>query len=179
MKKRIVFCLFIFMAGFISIVFAGLAQTKAKAHVEIPVITVKGEDVASPEAIVQADYESISGGVGVPRQWRRDHTLYDSHARFVSFTQDRKTGAIQKLSTGEQEFADDSNEMMVKEGFMEHELAHIVHRYGNVATVLSSYEGKLSSTGKVITRGVNIYQVYFERETVADSLRSLGRGDPR
>jgi hypothetical protein len=162
MKTPFVSCLFICMTGFIAIVSTGLAQTKSKVHVEIPVVAVKAEDVASPEAIVLADYESISGGVGVARQWGRDHTLYDSHARFVALRQDRKTGAIQQTSSGEQEFADDADGMMVKEGFTEHELAHIVHRYGNVATVLSSYEGKLTSTGKVAARGVNIYQLYFD-----------------
>ncbi len=28
--------------------------------------------------------------------------------------------------------------------------------------MLSSYEGKNASTGKVITRGVNIFQLYFD-----------------
>jgi hypothetical protein len=51
---------------------------------------------------------------------------------------------------------------MVKEGFTERELAHDIHRFGNVATVLSSYEGKVSSTGKVVTRGVNIFQLYYD-----------------
>ena len=143
-------------------VFASRGQNTPKAHVEIPVIPVRTEDVASPEAIVLADYASISGGVGVARQWGRDHTLYDSHARFVSFSTNPKSGAIEKTSSNEQEFADGSDAMMVKEGFTEHELAHVVHRYGNVATVLSSYEGKLSSNGKVVTRGVNIYQLYFD-----------------
>jgi hypothetical protein len=162
MKKRWMFYSFVFVAGSFAVVFASGAQNRPKAHVEIPVIPVRGDDVASPEAIVNADYASISGGVGVARQWGRDHTLYDSRARFVSLSTDPTTGAIKKTSTSEQEFADDADAFMVKEGFTEHELAHVVHRYGNVATVLSSYEGKLSSTGKVATRGVNIYQLYFD-----------------
>jgi hypothetical protein len=40
------------------------------------------------------------------------------------------------------------------------ELAHEIHRFGNVATVLSSYEGRLQSIGKVVTRGVNIFSLY-------------------
>jgi hypothetical protein len=50
----------------------------------------------------------------------------------------------------------------VKDGFTERELGHKIQRYGNVATVLSSYEGKNASTGKVVTRGVNIFQLYFD-----------------
>jgi hypothetical protein len=37
---------------------------------------------------------------------------------------------------------------LVKDGSAERELAHKVYRYGNVATVFSSYEIKLSSTGR-------------------------------
>ncbi len=65
-------------------------------------------------------------------------------------------------SFGEQEYADASDADFVREGYTERELAHIIHRYGNVATVLSSYEGKYSRTGKVVSRGVNIYQLYFD-----------------
>ena len=43
----------------------------------------------------------------------------------------------------------------------EHELAHKIFRFGNVATVFSSYEFKLCSDGEVKGRGVNIYQVYY------------------
>jgi len=50
--------------------------------------------VASPEAIVKADYESISGGVGVPRQWARDLTLYDPNARYISVYREPTTGQL-------------------------------------------------------------------------------------
>jgi hypothetical protein len=39
---------------------------------------------------------------------------------------------------------------------------HKTYRFGNVATVLSSDEGKAMSTGKVVTRGVNIFQLYYD-----------------
>ncbi len=61
---------------------AAQAQPAAPAHVAVPVIAVRPEDVNSIEAIVKADYECISGGVGVARQWSRDLTLYDPNARF-------------------------------------------------------------------------------------------------
>ncbi len=46
-------------------------------------------------------------------------------------------------------------------GFSESEVAHKIYQYGNVATVFSSYEAKMASTGKLVSRGVNIYQLYF------------------
>jgi hypothetical protein len=138
---------------------SAFAQTQK--HVDIPIVPARAEDVSSPEAIVHADLETISGGVGVPRQWGRNYSLYDPHAYFVSMSTDPKTGAVKKTVMTLQEFADRSDAHSVAEGFTEHELGHQVHRYGNVATVLSSYEGKAAS-GKTVARGVNIYQLYFD-----------------
>src|SRR5579872_169250 len=139
----------------------GSAQTESKPHVNIPVIEANSQDVSSIEAIVKASYETISGGVGVPRQWGRDRTLYDPHARFVAIERD-KNGLVSAQSSDEQKFADESDAFMVKNGFTERELGQEIHRFGNVATVLSGYEGKVASTGKVVTRGVNIFQLYYD-----------------
>jgi hypothetical protein len=139
-----------------------LAQRPDKVHVKVPIVPAKPEDVGSIEAIIKASYEAISGGVGVPRQWARERTLNDVHARFVAADVDPKTGDVKVWSTDDQEYADQTDASMVKDGFTEGELGHIIHRYGNVATVLSSYEGKSLRTGKVIDRGVNIFQLYYD-----------------
>ena len=131
-------------------------------HVAVQKVAARPEDVGSIEAIVKASYETISGGVGVPRQWGRDESLFDPNVRFVAVERDPKSGAIVAMITTHQEFVDDADGSLVKEGFTERELGHNIQRYGNVATVLSSYEGKNASTGKVITRGVNIFQLYFD-----------------
>jgi hypothetical protein len=131
---------------------------QGKTHVEVKTEAARPEDVSSPEAIVQADLASISGGVGVARQWGRDSSLMDPHVRFVSISVDPRTGKTKTHAVTQQEFIDESDAFMVKEGFTEHELGHQVHRYGNVATVLSAYEGK-TAAGKP-ERGVNIYQLY-------------------
>src|SRR5271154_1191644 len=153
-------------AGLLAIAFAPgtLGQTKTGKHVKVPVIAAEPEDVSSPEKIVQADYESISGRVGVPRQWARDFALYDPHARFYLVEKDAKTGELKISAPTVQEFTDEMDASMVKDGSIERELAHKIYRYGNVATVFSSYEIKLGSTGEIVGRGVNIYQVYFARK---------------
>lgn len=134
-----------------------VVRAQAKAHVEVKEVAARAEDVSTPEAVVLADYASISGGVGVARQWGRDSSLMDPHVRFVSISVD-KTGKVKTHSVSQQEYIDESNDFMVKQGFSEHELGHQVHRFGNVATVLSAYEGK-TAAGKP-ERGVNIYQLY-------------------
>ena len=61
-----------------------------------------------------------------------------------------------------QEYLNESDGFLVKEGFTEVELGREIKRFGNVATVLSSYEGRVQSTGEVVTRGVNIFSLYFD-----------------
>ena len=150
--------------GCVLIVFAcSVRRTVAQSgpHVERPVIAARIEDVSSIEGIVKASYEVISGGVGVPRDWGRDRTLFDPESRSVAVVVDPKTGAVTTKAKTEQEYADAADSWMVRNGFTERELAHVIKRYGNVATVLSSYEGRTAG-GKDTTRGVNIFQLYFD-----------------
>ena len=130
-------------------------------HIEVPRIPARPEDVSSPEAIVRADLACISGGVGVPRQWARDVSLYDPHGYFVATRTDPKSGKVSVRSETVQEYIDRSDAHLVADGLTERELGHRLYRYGNVATVYSSYEGKTAG-GKLTGRGVNVYQVYFD-----------------
>lgn len=139
----------------------GVVSAQKKVHVDRPIIEARTEDVSTIEGIVKASYETISGGVGVPRQWGRDRTLFDANSRSVAVGVKAKTGAVTTRGSTEQEFADEADASMVKDGFTERELKHAIKRFGNVATVLSSYEGTVAS-GKVISRGVNIFQLYFD-----------------
>jgi hypothetical protein len=137
-------------------------QSAPKAHVSVPVIAPRAADVGSIESIVTADYESISGGVGVARQWSRDLTLYDPNARFFEASTDPKTHAVTTWTPSQQQYTDATDGQFVKTGFTEREVAHKIFRYGNIATVVSSYEGRLASSDKLVAQGVNVYQLYFD-----------------
>lgn len=139
----------------------GVLQAQKNVHVERPIVEPRPGDVSTIEGIVKASYETISGGVGVPRQWGRDRTLFDPNSRSVAVSVNPKTGGVRTHGTTEQQFADESDASIVKEGFTEREIKHFIHRFGNVATVLSSYEGS-DAAGKSKTRGVNIFQLYFD-----------------
>jgi hypothetical protein len=130
-------------------------------HVQVPRAEPRPEDVGTMEGIVKASYETISGGVGVPRQWGRDRTLFAPSVRYISIAKD-KTGVVKVRTSDYQEYLDESDDFLVKQGFTEVELGRKIERFGNVATVLSSYEGRVQSTGKVVTRGVNIFSLYFD-----------------
>jgi hypothetical protein len=156
LRVAVLVAVFVFVVGL-----AAIPQAKQATHVSVQTIPPRAEDVSSIDNIVQASYETISGGVGVPRQWGRDRSLYDPNVRFVYTSVNPETKAITVHSESHQDFVDGSDAFLVKDGFEERELKHVTKRFGNVATVLSSYEGKVAS-GKVITRGVNIFQLYFD-----------------
>jgi hypothetical protein len=138
-----------------------LTEAQEKKHVERPLIPPRAEDVSTIEGIVKASYETISGGVGVPRDWGRDRTLFAPESQSVGVRVDPKTGAVAAKSITEQEYADQDDAWMVKNGFTERELKHVIKRFGNVATVLSSYETR-TATDKTVRRGVNIFQLYYD-----------------
>lgn len=134
---------------------------QAGKHVERPVIPARAADVTTIEGIVKASYEVISGGVGVPRDWGRDRTLFDPNSHSIGIEVNPRTGAVTANPVTEQEYADEADAGMVKNGFTEREVSHVIHRYGNVATVLSSYETRTATSPKV-AHGVNIFQLYFD-----------------
>ena len=144
-------------------IYGGIAMEKQAdvRHVPVPKAEPRPEDVGTIEGIVKASYETISGGVGVPRQWGRDRTLFAPSVRYISIAKD-KTGVVKLRTSDYQEYLDESDDFLVKQGFTEVELGRKIERFGNVATVLSSYEGKVQSTGNVVTRGVNIFSLYFD-----------------
>jgi hypothetical protein len=151
----------LFPLGVLFAVGVAVPQKQKRVHVERPIVEARAEDVRTIEGIVKASYETISGGVGVPRQWGRDRTLFDPTSRSVAVAVNPKTGAVRTHSMTEQEFADEEDASSVKNGFTEREIKHVIKQFGNVATVLSSYEGR-DATGKSKTRGVNIFQLYFD-----------------
>ena len=162
MKGHFKLGILICVVALLAVNLGALFQDKPIVHVNRPIVPARPEDVSTIEGIVKASYETISGGVGVPRQWGRDRTLYDPSMRFVALSKDPKTGKVTRSSGSEQDYADHADAYFLKVGFTEHELAHVIHRFGNIATVLSSYEGRETASNKPADRGVNIFQLYSD-----------------
>jgi hypothetical protein len=102
------------LAGVIclAVVLVAIPQVKQPGHVEVAPISPRPEDVSCIDNIVKASHETISGGVGVPRQWGRDRSLYDPNIRFVSIRVDPKTDAVITRSESHQDFVDTADEFM-------------------------------------------------------------------
>ena len=127
--------------------------------VVIPKIEADPKDVSTIDGIIKAFYETISGGVGVPRQWSRDKTLYLPDVRFVSMSE--REGKIRASVMNHANYVNGSNEFFVNEGFTERELSRTVRKFGNIAHVFSTYEYS-TANGKEKGRGVNSIELFWD-----------------
>ena len=137
------------------------AQQPARAHVEVPTVAPRPEDVATLDGILKAFYEVISGPAGQPRQWSRDRSLYIPNVRFVSLSKD-SAGVIHANVVDHQTYVDFTNDMFVREGFFEQEIHRTTHRFGNVVHVFSTYDMRQRAGGPSIGRGINSVELFWD-----------------
>ena len=117
-------------------------------------------DVASPEAIVTAAYDAIQRAPGEPFDWDRFRTLYLPGALLLPNTE--QTGGTPRTLTAEGfiEWVDRVAPAQPGDrGFAEEEVHHVVHRYGDVATVFSTYTKRFADSDEVLGRGINSFQL--------------------
>lgn len=122
----------------------------------------KPADVASPDAILAAVYEVISGPKGQKRDWERFRSLYLPGARLIP-TGAKKEGAgsfARVLSP--EEYVDRANPIFEKDGFYETEAARRTERYGNIVQVFSTYESRHDPKDAPFSRGINSFQLFFD-----------------
>jgi hypothetical protein len=134
---------------------------EAPAHVEVPAIAPRAEDVATIDGIMKAFYEVISGPAGQPRQWSRDRTLYIPDIRFVAMSEN-KSGEPRAQVVSHQQFVDGSNASLLKDGFYESEIYRETQKFGHIAHVFSTYETRLKADGPVIGRGINSLELFCD-----------------
>jgi len=138
-----------------------VAQTAAtSAHVDVPTIDPRPDDVVSLDGIIAAYYDVISGPAGQPRQWSRDRTLYIPDIRFVSMSASKDGNPVAHTMT-HQQFVDASDKSL-QGGFYEKEVHRETQRFGNIAHVFSTYESRTKADGPIIARGINSIQAYWD-----------------
>lgn len=130
-------------------------------RVDVPTIAPRAEDVGSIDGMMRAFYEVISGPAGQPRQWSRDRSLYIADIRFVSMSED-KAGHPRANVVSHPQYVDESNPILLKEGFYESEIHRVTQRFGNIAHVFSTYESHLKAEGPVMARGINSIELFYD-----------------
>jgi len=137
------------------------AQQPARAHVEVPTIAPRPDDVATLDGILKAFYDVISGPAGQARQWSRDRSLYIPNVRFISLSKD-SSGAIYANVVDHQTYVDLTNDSFVRQGFFEQEIHRTTHRFGNVVHVFSTYDMRHRADGPSIGRGINSVELFWD-----------------
>jgi hypothetical protein len=137
-----------------------LAQTQAAAPAQPVTLSVPPAapaDVASVDAIVAALYDVISGPVGKARDWNRMRSLFIPGGRLIP-TGMRPGGSVGLRLMEVNDYIALSGPQLEKMGFTEREIARKMERFGHIAHVFSTYEGRAEADGSVV-RGINSIQL--------------------
>lgn len=117
-------------------------------------------DVNSPEAIIKAVYDVISGPAGEKRNWDRMRTLFVSDARMMPTGKKSGGEGVRKVLTVE-DYISSSGPFLEKNGFFETEIGRKTERYGNIVQVFSTYESRKTKEDKEpFMRGINSFQLW-------------------
>ena len=119
------------------------------------------EDVASPEAIVAAVYDVISGPAGKPRDWDRFRSLFAEGARLIP-TGPRPSGGFGPRVLDPEAYVERTTPIFEKTPFYEKEIARRTERFGHIAHVFSTYEARHEPKEAPFLRGINSFQLFFD-----------------
>ena len=139
-----------------------LFNTNINATTLIDSIPAEPKDVSSPEAIVAAVYDVISGPAGQKRNWDRMRTLFVPDARMIP-TGKRSTGESTRRVLTVEDYITNSGPFLEKEGFFETEIGKKTEQFGNIVHVFSTYESKRTlKDEKPFMRGINSFQLWYD-----------------
>ena len=115
------------------------------------------EDVSSPDAIINALYDAISGPAG-KRNWYRIRSLYLDGARLIPIGKRvHKEGELRVMSIDE--WIEDVTDYFAETDFYEKEVVRKTHRFGNILQAFSTYEAREDAEGDPVARGINSIQL--------------------
>jgi hypothetical protein len=119
----------------------------------------KPEDVKSPEAIVAAVYDVISGGKGQQRNWDRMRSLFVPDARLIPAIAG-KDGHNDALMLSVDGYIDRSGTRLISTGFFERSIHNEMEQFGNIVQIWSTYESRHSPKDpEPFARGINSFQL--------------------
>lgn len=115
------------------------------------------EDVDSPDAIIKAMYEVISGPAG-PRNWYRQRSLFLDGARLIPIGKRvHKEGELAVMSIDE--WIADAGPFLEENDFYETEIMRKSHSYGDIIQAFSTYEARDNPESAPTARGINSIQL--------------------
>ena len=119
-------------------------------------------DVASPDAIIAATYQVISGPAGQTRDWNRMRSLFHPSARLIR-TAPQEGGGMTAGSFTVEGYIERAGPYFMKNGFWEKETARRSEQWGNIFEAFSTYESRHDAKEATpFARGINSFQLFFD-----------------
>src|SRR5271156_3983840 len=126
-----------------------------------PAPAAKPADVASPDAILAATYDVISGPAG-KRDWDRFRSLFVPGARLIA-VQKGKDGNLGARVLTPEDYISRGGPYFEKNSFFEREVSPHADRYGNIMQNFSTYESRHDGKDAApFARGINSFQLFFD-----------------
>lgn len=120
-------------------------------------------DVSSPDAILEAVYDVISGPAGEARDWDRFRSLFIPEARLIPSGPAAAGGFGYQVQTPAQ-FAAAAGPQFQQTGFFEREIHRTTERFGSVLHAFSTYESLRAADAEPFARGINSFQLHWDGE---------------
>jgi hypothetical protein len=137
-----------------------IAATAADDPVK-PEPKARPEDVGTMDAILAALYDVISGPKGQARDWDRMRSLFVAEARLIPCIKNA-SGKMATRTLSVEDYIKRAGPSLEKNGFFESEIARKVDKFGHIAQVFSTYEGREAKDGPLIARGINSIQLFWD-----------------
>ena len=120
-------------------------------------------DVSSPDAIIAAVYNVISGPAGQKRDWERMESLFYPGARLIHTAQKKEGGGLTVVTLSVQDYIDRSSKFLETNGFSEKEIARHTEKWGNIYHAFSTYESRHDAKDTApFARGINSFQLFYD-----------------
>lgn len=126
----------------------------------LPRPAARPADVSSPDAILTALYDVISGGAGIKRDWDRFRSLFVPYARLIP-SSPLPSGGARATVLGVEDYVKRAGPGLESQGFFEVEVNRTWEQYGNIAHAFSTYESRRTADRKEkpFARGINSIQL--------------------
>jgi hypothetical protein len=120
-------------------------------------------DVGSPDAILAALYDVISGPAGQQRDWNRFRSLMAPHARLMP-TRPLPNGGAEMRVWSADDYVQAAGAGLERSGFFEREIHRVTESYGLVMHAFSTYESRRTAdlSERPFSRGINSIQLLHD-----------------
>ncbi len=139
-----------------------LAHTASGQDTDAPVPPADPADVATPDAIIGALYDVISGPAGAARNWDRMRSLFVPGARLIP-TGVRPDGTRAHRVMTVDDYIRTSGPVLERDGFFETESHRVTEQFGNILHAFSTYESRRNADDpEPFVRGINSIQLFHD-----------------